>query len=185
VDLTYRHDTPQFTESHWEWAGALVDRFVDEPAWFRRLSQPEREALALRFWSEGRLKLEPWLTPRLRADVVTMRPRTKIRSASRNHGAVAVEFSDGNAVTVDRIILATGYKPSLARVPFLRAGGLLDEIATRNASPVLDDAMQASVPGLYFTSMLATEAFGPFFAFTVSARAAAQLIARGIAPGAP
>ena len=44
--------------------------------------------------------------------------------------------------------------------------------------------MQASVPGLYFTSMLATDAYGPFFACTVSARAAAQLIARGIALGA-
>jgi pyruvate/2-oxoglutarate dehydrogenase complex dihydrolipoamide dehydrogenase (E3) component len=113
-----------------------------------------------------------------------MRPRTEIRSASRSNGAVDVVFSDGNAVTVDRIILATGYKPSLARLPFLAEGGLLDEIATRNASPVLDDAMQASVPGLYFTSMLATDAFGPFFAFTVSARAAAQLVARGIESGA-
>ena len=180
VDLTYRHDTPQFAESHWEWAGALVERFVDEPGWFRRLSQEEREALAFRFWSEGRLKLEPWLTPRLRSEVVTMRPRSEIRSGSLENGAVHVEFSDGNAITVDRVILATGYKPSLERVPFLASGGLLGEIAARHASPVLDDAMQASVPGLYFTSMLATDAFGPFFAFTVSARAAARLIARDI-----
>ena len=80
----------------------------------------------------------------------------------------------------DRIILATGYKPSLSRVPFLAGGALVDAIETRNASPVLDDTMQSSVPGLFFTSMLATDTFGPFFAFTVSARAAARLIARGI-----
>ena len=180
VDLTYRHDTPQFAESHWDWTGALVERFVDEPGWYQRASQLEREALAMRLWSEGRLKLEPWLPPRLRPEIVTMRPRTEIRSARRDDGAVRVEFVDGNAITVDRIILATGYKPALARVPFVAGGELLGEIAVRNGSPVLDDTMQASVPGLYFTSMLATDAFGPFFAFTVSARASARLIARGV-----
>ena len=80
VDLTYRHDTPQFAESVLGlWTGALVERFVDEPGWYQRLSQLEqREALAMRLWSEGRLKLEPWLPPRLRPEIVTMRPRTEI-----------------------------------------------------------------------------------------------------------
>ena len=182
VDVAYRHDTPQFAESHWEWAGALVERFVDEPGWYRRQSPQEREALAFRFWSEGRLKLEPWLLPRLKPEVVTMRPRSEIRSAARDGGAIRVVFDDGDAISVDRLVLATGYKPSLARVPFLDAA-LRDAIETRNGSPVLDDTMQASVPGLYFTSMLATDAFGPFFAFTVSARAAARLIASGIRAG--
>ena len=88
VDLTYRHDTPQFTESHWEWAGALVDRFVDEPAWFRRLSQPEREALAFRFWSEGRLKLEPWLSRVCAPTCVTIAAtdRDSLRVAQERRG---------------------------------------------------------------------------------------------------
>ena len=83
-------------------------------------------------------------------------------------------------VTVDRVILATGYKPSLAQVPFLAAGNLLEAIAATNGSPVLDDAMESSVPGLFFTSMLATGTFGPFFAFTVSARASAYIIGRAV-----
>jgi NADPH-dependent 2,4-dienoyl-CoA reductase/sulfur reductase-like enzyme len=113
-----------------------------------------------------------------------MRPRTEIRLASGASGTVHVELSDGSAISVDRIILATGYKPALSRVPFLAEDGLLRDISTRNASPLLDDTMQCSVPGLYFTSMLATETFGPFFAFTVSARASAALITRGIERGA-
>lgn len=182
IEVVYRHDTPQFAESHWEWAGALVERFVDEPGWYRRLSPRARESLALRFWSEGRLKLEPWLPPRLKPEIVTMRPRSEIRSAVRTDGAVKVELADGATLAVDRIILATGYKPSLTRVPFLDAA-LRDAIQTRNDSPVLDDMMQSSVPGLYFTSLLATESFGPFFAFTVSARAAARLIVGGLRDG--
>ena len=180
VDVSYRHDTPQFAESYWDWTQAVVDRFVAEPGWFRRLTREEREALARRLWVEGRLKLEPWLAPRLDAGGVTMRPRTEIVSTSIAAGAVRVELSTGDAVTVDQIFLATGYKPALARVPFLRSGDLLEHIATQNGSPVLDDAMQSTRPGLYFTSMLAAETFGPFFAFTLSARAAARLIADAV-----
>lgn len=176
VDVSYRHDTPQFAESYWDWTQAVVDRFVEEPGWFRRLTREEREALARRLWVEGRLKLEPWLAPRLDAGGVTMRPRSEIVSTSIAAGAVRVELSTGDAVTVDQIFLATGYKPTLARVPFMRSGDLLEHVATQNGSPVLDDAMQSTRPGLYFTSMLAAETFGPFFAFTLSARAAARLI---------
>ncbi len=79
VDVSYRHDTPQFAESYWDWTQAVVDCFVAEPGWFRRLTREEREALARRLWVEGRLKLEPWLAPRLDAGGVTMRPRTEIR----------------------------------------------------------------------------------------------------------
>ena len=42
--------------------------------------------------------------------------------------------------------------------------------------------MQTSAPGLFATSMMATQDFGPFFAFTVSARTSARLI--GAAVGA-
>jgi hypothetical protein len=97
-----------------------------------------------------------------------MRPRTEIVATSIQDGAVRVEFGSGDAVTVDQIYLATGYKPALARVPFIASGNLGDHIATQNGSPALDDAMQSTRSGLYFTSMLATEMFGPFFAFTLA-----------------
>jgi cation diffusion facilitator CzcD-associated flavoprotein CzcO len=176
VDVAYRHDTPQFAESHWDWTVPLITRFVDEPGWYRRLTKAERDALTYRFWFEGRAKLEPWLEPRLRAGRVTLRPRTVIHSTAADAAAVRVEFESGEAVTVDDIIMATGYKPALARVPFIARGNVGDHVATQNGCPILDDAMQSTSPGLYFTSMLATEMFGPFFAFTGAARAAARLI---------
>jgi cation diffusion facilitator CzcD-associated flavoprotein CzcO len=175
IDLSYRHDTPRFAESHWAWAGELVERFVTEPGWYRRLEHAGRDALGQRFWAEGRLKLEPWLAPRIRR--ARLRPHTEVASTeARADGSLAVAFSSGDDLVADRVILATGYKPALARVPFLAGGNVLADIATANGCPALDDRMQSSVPNLFFTSLLATNDFGPFFAFTVSARASARLI---------
>ena len=182
VDVAYRHDTPRFTESQWAWAGELVQRFVHEPGWFRRLAIEERDALGRRFWEEGRLKLEPWLAPRLRAGGVRLWPRRQVTHAQvQENGAIAVAFQAGESIEVDRVILATGYRPDIARVPFIAAGNLLAELEIDNDCPRLDDHMESSVEGLYFTSLLATNDFGPFFGFTVSARASATLIGDDIA----
>jgi cation diffusion facilitator CzcD-associated flavoprotein CzcO len=181
VDVAYRHDTPRFTESDWTWAGKMVERFVQEPGWFRRLTAAEREAVARRFWEEGRLKLEPWLEPRIRAGGVRLWPRREVVATQLTAAdAIAVRFQSGESIEVDQVILATGYRPEIQRVPFLAAGNLLSMVKSSNDCPALDDHMQSSVPGLYFTSLLATNDFGPFFAFTVSARAAATLIGRDL-----
>jgi hypothetical protein len=58
---------------------------------------------------------------------------------------------------------------------------LLGDLATRNGFPVLDDRLQTSVPGLFVTSLAATQDFGSFFGFTVSARTAALLIVGAVA----
>ena len=182
VHVAYRHETPRFAESDWSWAGQLVQRFVDETGWLRRLSARDREALGRRFWEEGRLKLEPWLEPRIRAGGVRLWPRREVVAAHQTSSeAIAVTFQSGESIVVDRVILATGYRPNVRGVPFLAAGNLLPLLETSNDCPTLDDRMQSSVPGLYFTSLLATNDFGPFFAFTVSARAAATLIGQDLA----
>lgn len=186
VDVAYRHDTPRFADSYWTWAGELVERLVHEPGWFRSLSTGDREALARRFWEEGRLKLEPWLEPRLRAGPVRMWPRREVvKTMPTASEALAVTFQSGESIEVDRVILATGYRPNIRHVPFLTAGNLLPLVETNNDCPKLDDHMQSTVPGLYFTSLLATNDFGPFFAFTVSARAAATLIGQSLTGTVP
>jgi hypothetical protein len=52
---------------------------------------------------------------------------------------------------------------------------------TRNGFPVLDEHFQTNVSGLFMTSMMATQDFGPFFAFTISVRASARLIGQALA----
>ncbi len=96
---------------------------------------------------------------------------------------MTLEGQDGPYVLeVHRIVLATGYKVDIGRVSFLTQGNLLPHLQTETKVPTLDEHLQSSVPGLFMTSMLATRDFGPFFAFTVSARVSAKLIGQALRP---
>jgi thioredoxin reductase len=181
VHLTYRHDTPRFAESDWSWVPAVVSRFADDPGWYRGISAEERDGYNRRLWEEGRLKLEPWLTPRLASPVVHTWPHTEIASVRERPDSLAVTLTSGVVLDVDRVVLATGYKVEMSRVPFLAAGNLIGDLDTRNGFPILDDRLQTTVPGLFVTSLAATQDFGSFFGFTVSARTAALLIAGAVA----
>jgi hypothetical protein len=149
---------------------------VENPTWFRRLSQEEKDDVSHRLWAEGRLKVEPWLESRLKSDRVNIWPQTELVSCTQHEdGELAVTLSNGKAINVDKIVLATGYMVDIARLPIWSAD-LLDRLETRNGFPVLDDHFETSVPGLFITSMPATQDFGPFFGFTISVRTSAKLI---------
>ena len=181
VHVSYRHDSPRFAESDWGWVNPLIERFVTEPGWYRALPSNEREALNHRFWIEGRLKVEPWLEPRLRMDTTKLWPRTQIESVmTRPDRAMQVALDNGSVLAIDQIILAAGYKADVSKVPLLAQGNLLPKLGLLNGCPMLDDNLQTTIPGLFITSLLATQEFGPFFAFTVSARTSARLVAQAI-----
>jgi cation diffusion facilitator CzcD-associated flavoprotein CzcO len=88
VRVSHRHETPGFRPSDWSWVGPLVEAMVDDPGWFRHLSVQEKQALNQRFWAEGRLKLEPWLKPRIEHDTVQIWP-TSQPVACRRHESSA------------------------------------------------------------------------------------------------
>jgi thioredoxin reductase len=130
-------------------------------------------------WAEGRLKLEPWLAPRVSNDRVTLWPHTELASCVKHkNGELVVTLTNGETLNVDHIVLATGYKVDIAQLPILANGNLLERLETRNGFPVLDDHFETSIPGLFMTSMPAGQDFGPFFGFTVSVRASAKLICK-------
>jgi cation diffusion facilitator CzcD-associated flavoprotein CzcO len=184
LHVAHRHDTPAFAVADWDWVGPLVDAMAEDPAWFRRLSHAEQEEVRRHLWSEGRLKLEPWLASRVLRDGITLWPNTTVTASStRPDGALEVTLTNAmgdHRLAVDGVVLATGYKPDIARVPLLARGNLLPALAVEAGVPVLDEHLQTSVPGLFITSMPATAAFGPFFAFTVSVRVSAKLIGRAL-----
>jgi FAD-dependent urate hydroxylase len=175
VYVVHRHDAPSFETSHWGFVDELMDNTIRIPGWFRRLSAAERDAIAQRFWAEGRLKLEPWLTPRLPDGVVHRRPRTSIASCREMPtGEIDVRLSSGERLEVDHVVLATGYKPNLANVAYLHP--LLDRIETTEGFPMLDEHFQTSLAGLFMPGFVATRDFGPFFGFVRGCPAAATLI---------
>lgn len=177
VHISHRHASPEFAVAEWAWINEVVDNMVENPNWFRRLSQTEKDAISHRMWSEGRLKLEPWLKPRINNDRVKLWPYTELANCIQNEsGELLVRLTNGETLNVDHVVLATGYKVDIAQVPPLAAGNILERLKTRNGFPVLDDHFETSVPGLFITSMPAGQDFGPFFGFTVSVRTSAKLI---------
>ncbi|MFQ6030973.1 MAG: SidA/IucD/PvdA family monooxygenase, partial [Dehalococcoidia bacterium] len=181
VHLSYRHETPDFTESDWTWVNGLLEGIIEDPEWFRNLSRAERGEVNRRLWAEGRLKLEPWLAPRLDHESVKMWPRSQITNCQElPSGELEVSLDSGNQLVVDQVLLATGYQVNLDQVPLLTRGNLLPRLETYSGLPVLDRHFQSSIPGLYFTSLPAARDFGPFFGFTVSVRASAKIIGAAI-----
>ena len=85
-------------------------------------------------------------------------------------------FADSYRRDVDQIVLATGYRVNVARVPFLANPSLTSALRVEGGFPVLDEAFQASIPGLFMTGILATKDFGPFYGFVRGCPTAARLI---------
>jgi cation diffusion facilitator CzcD-associated flavoprotein CzcO len=181
VHIVYRHGTPAFETSDWSWVTPLMERFLDDPSWYRRLDAEEKAELNRRFWAEGRLRLEPWLAPRIERDNVFLHPSAAVASAGEVNGRLRLQLDNAEELEGDDVLLATGYRVDVTKLPFLRAGGLLDRFEVAEGFPVLNERLESSVPGLYFTSMAATRDFGSFFGFTVSARVAARIVANAVA----
>ena len=93
-----------------------------------------------------------------------------------------MQLDTGETLEVDRVRFATGDKVDLRRVPMLASGDLLERIRTQDGYPVLDSALQTSVPGLYMTSLPAARDFGLFFALTAAVCASAQILGRALRP---
>jgi cation diffusion facilitator CzcD-associated flavoprotein CzcO len=182
IHLSHRHPSPAFAAADWSWANAIVDDIAQNPGWFRNLPEQEQASVVQRLWAEGRLKVEPWLAERVQQPGVFLWPGTRLVSCEEAPGGELIaQLDNGERLAVDHIILATGYKVNIGQVPFLAAGNLADALATRNGFPALDQRFQTNLPGLYITSMAANQDFGPFFAFTISARTSATLIGAAIA----
>jgi cation diffusion facilitator CzcD-associated flavoprotein CzcO len=178
IDVVHRHATPRFEKVSWRFVDPYIEQTLAERGWWRTLPPARRQAIAREFWEVGRLTLEAWLTPRLPADRVILRPNAFVTDVTARPPGIAVALSTGDVLEADRIVLATGYEPNLANLDYLTP--LLNDIQQVDGFPVLDEAFQSSVIGLYFTGFAATRDFGPFFGFTKGCPAAATIVVDGL-----
>ena len=175
IDIVHRHEVPRFERVSWNFVDAPVERTITTRGYWRNLPETEQNAIARRFWEVGRLTLEYWLTPRLEWDGLTRWPGTEIAHIDPGQRKdLRVRLSNSKSLAVDRLVLACGYRVDLAKVPYL--AGVLDQIELADGFPVLDEAFQTSLDGLYITGSSATRDFGPFFGFVKGSPAAATLI---------
>ena len=180
IDIVHRHDIPRFERVSWKFVDAHVERTLSVRGYWRNLPRSEQDAIARRFWEVGRLTLEYWLTPRLQWKGIRRWPGTEVAEVTPGDGdrEVRVLLSNSTRLAVDRVVFASGYRADLTKVPYL--AGVLKEVKLSNGFPVLDDAFQTSLGGLYLTGFSATHDFGPFFGFVKGSPAAATLIVRDL-----
>jgi FAD-dependent urate hydroxylase len=148
IDLVHRHPMPKFERVSWQFVDAHVDQTLATRGWWRSLPPSEKDGIARRFWEVGRLTLEWWLTPRLAGERFHRWPETEVVGTELCDEAVAVTLSNGERLVADVIVYATGYQADIGAVPYL--ADLSDDFRVANGFPVLDEAFQSSLPGLYF-----------------------------------
>jgi len=173
VDVVHRHPAPAFERVSWEFVNPYVEQTLAHPGWWRGLSADEQRAIALQFWQVGRLTLEPWLTPRLKPDVVTVHPSCEVVDVEGGDDETMLGLTDGSRLTADFVVFASGYRTDIGRVPYLEP--LLDDLAVTDGFPQLSEGFETSVPGLYLTGFASTRDFGPFYGFTKGCPSSATL----------
>jgi thioredoxin reductase len=173
VDVVHRHPAPAFDKVSWKFVDAYVDQTLAQRGWWRGLAAEERTGIAQEFWQVGRLTLEHWLVPRLRPDVVHTHADCAVVDVA-GEGPVTLTLSDGEAIEVDHVVFASGYKPDVARVPYL--AGVVDRVSATDGFPDLSEGFETSLPGLYAVGFLATRDFGPFYGFTKGCPSAAKIV---------
>ena len=110
------------------------------------------------------------MTPR----VVHSHPGTEVTGVDvRPDGTVGLTLSGGDPLEVDHVVFASGYRPDLARVPYL--AGVLDRVAVTDGFPDLSEGFETSLDDLYVVGFASTRDFGPFYGFTKGCPSAAAI----------
>jgi thioredoxin reductase len=115
-----------------------------------------------------------WLHNRVVGRVQLTEHVEVLRAAPRGD-CLHLRLSDGGERTVDHLLLATGYRPVLDRLPFL-GPTIRRRLQEREGSPTLDGCFESSVPGLYFVGRLADRSYGPICRFVSGAEPAARRV---------
>ncbi len=184
--IVHRHPAPVFAHADWSWVGPLVDKTISTPGWYRRLADVAKDEIVRHLYAEGRLKLEPWLRDRIEQQGIAIWENTHVVSCvHREDGDVCATLANGENICVDRVILATGYKVLIERLPLLMTGNILPHLQTHSGFPLLSESFETNLSGLYITSLPATRDFGPFFGFTIAARASVRVTGNSLIAPSP
>jgi thioredoxin reductase len=151
------------------WMNLLLEKY---PYTFQRFPQSSRDyVLATRHGPAG----STWLKDRI-IGKIPLHEQQQFQQVEEIDGGVRLTLVSGTSIEADHIMLATGYKADINRLPML-SPSLLSSIQTYSGSPILNNWFESSVPGLFFVGFSAARSFGPFYRFVVGSQAAAQRVA--------
>lgn len=119
-----------------------------------------------------------WLKNRV-VGKVPVHERKRVEQVEETDGGVRLRLSDQTTLEADHVLLATGYRADIKRLPML-SPSLLAAIQTYMDAPILNSYFESSVPGLHFVGFTAARSAGPFYRFVVGTRASAVRVAASI-----
>jgi hypothetical protein len=105
---------------------------------------------------------------------VTLELGRTIVGAHEEDNTLTLELDNGGRRQVDHLLLATGYRVDISRLPFLAE--LVGALGLAQGSPPLGRGFESNVPGLHFVGAAATESFGPLMRFVAGTGYAASAV---------
>lgn len=152
-----------------------LSQIVARPALFRRLPERLRIPIAER---SIRPAASGWLLPRS-SGIATSEGERGV-AANVIDGEVRVRTDKGREITVDHVVLGTGYRPQVS-TQLLLDEQLRSVIAVDDEGlPVLKNGFMSSVPGLHFVGAMAAGTYGPLMRFVSGTPFAGKTIASAI-----
>ncbi|HVB61850.1 MAG TPA: NAD(P)-binding domain-containing protein [Ktedonobacteraceae bacterium] len=145
------------------------------PYLFQRLPQARKDRSVANYTASA----SDWLRDRILGKVTLHEKQIVEKIRETDHGAV-LALSDNTTLQADHVLLATGYRVDINRLPML-SPTLLSKIQTHQNVPLLNPWFESSIPGLYFTGITSIRSFGPLYRFVVGAKAVAPRIASAVA----
>jgi cation diffusion facilitator CzcD-associated flavoprotein CzcO len=155
------------------WINWTLEAF---PYLFHRLPQSTKDWYTSTHYGPA---ANDWLRDRVFGRV-ELHERQGLGGAREGDRELSLTLTSGRALSVDHLMLATGYRVSLARLPMLSTR-LKAAIRADEDAPLLDPWFQTSVPGLYLLGLSSVRSFGPLYRFVVGAKAAAPRVASAVA----
>jgi cation diffusion facilitator CzcD-associated flavoprotein CzcO len=144
---------------------APINRLALHPDLFAALPKRLGRRLTRRLLRPGG---SPWLRGLIEGRVEVTEQRT-VTDVDAKEASLHVTLSDGTHRNVDRLIVATGYRCDLRKLPFLD-DTLRAAIRTEDGWPVLDRYFTSTVPNLHFVGYAAEDRFGPLSRFVLGTR---------------
>jgi cation diffusion facilitator CzcD-associated flavoprotein CzcO len=147
------------------------------PYFFQSLPRITKDGILHSVGSYGPMGAS-WLKPRV-VGQVDLHEAQRVEQIREGANGVEVTLSNQQMLKADHVILGTGYRVDIKRLPMLHPS-LLSQIKTYRNAPILSNSFEASVSGLYFIGFTSVLSCGPLYRFVHGTDAAARQIASAL-----
>ena len=120
-----------------------------------------------------------WLKPRVIGRVSLYEGQHVLKVDEVDDGIKIQLSGEKKTLKADHIILGTGYRVNVRRLPMLHPS-LFSMLRTSQGAPVLNNHFQSSIEGLYFVGFTSMPSCGPLYRFVIGTDAAARRTANSI-----